>query len=79
MTRHDKLLAAAINNPAGLRFDDFETLLAQCDWTLDRQDGSHRVWYSPKGARLPVQAGQAGKAKPYQGRQFLAICRRETP
>lgn len=27
MTRHDKLLAAAINNPAGLRFDDFETLL----------------------------------------------------
>ena len=41
MTRHDKLLAAAINNPAGLRFDDFETLLAQCDWTLDRQGGSH--------------------------------------
>lgn len=79
MTRHDKLLAAAINNPAGLRFDDFETLLARCDWTLDRQGGSHRVWYSPKGARLPVQEGQAGKAKPYQVRQFLAIYRRESP
>jgi hypothetical protein len=74
-----KLQGLDNKNVAGLRFDDFETLLAQCDWALDRQGGSHRVWYSPKDARPPVQAGQAGKAKPYQVRQFLAIYRRETP
>ena len=79
MTRHAKLLEAALKNPKGLRFDDFEALLMQCGWTLDRQSGSHRVWYSSRGARLPVQEGRDGKAKPYQVRQFLAIHQRENP
>ena len=79
MTRRDKLVDAAWNHPTGLRFADFATLLARCGWVLDRQGGSHRVWYSPQGARLPVQEGQAGKAKPYQVRQFLTIYQRENP
>ncbi|MBK8534639.1 MAG: type II toxin-antitoxin system HicA family toxin [Candidatus Competibacteraceae bacterium] len=79
MTRRDKLLAAAQNNPAGLRFDDFETLLSRSGWTLDHQGGSHRIWYSPQGSRLPIQEGQAGKAKPYQVKQFLTIYQRENP
>ena len=57
MTRRDKLLDAAWNHPTGLRFADFATLLARCGWVLDRQGGSHRVWYSPQGARLPVHEG----------------------
>ena len=79
MTRSDKLLETARNNPAGLRFDDFETLLARSGWLMDRQGGSHRVWYSPKGARLSIQEGKAGKAKPYQVRQFLTIYQMENP
>lgn len=77
--RRDKLLEAARNHPAGLRFDDFETLMSRCGWTLDRQGGSHRVWYSSEGVRLPVQEGRAGKAKPYQVKQFLRIYEEENP
>lgn len=77
MTRSEKLLEAATNNPAGLRFDDFETLLARCGWRLDRQDGSHRIWYSKQGIRLPVQEGKAGKAKAYQVKQFLKAYQEE--
>lgn len=79
MTKRDKLLEAARNNPAGLRFGDFETLLSRSGWTLDHQGGSHRIWYSSQGARLPIQELKTGKAKPYQVRQFLAIYQRENP
>ncbi len=79
MTRSDKLLETARNNPAGLRFADFETLLARSGWLMDRQGGSHRVWYSPKGSRLSIQEGKAGKAKPYQVRQFLTVYQSENP
>lgn len=33
--------------------------------------GSHRIWYSPTGYRLPIQEGRSGKAKGYQVEQFL--------
>ena len=79
MTRSDKLLESARNNPAGLRFDDFKTLLHRLGWTPDRQEGSHLIWYSPKGSRLPIQEGRSGKAKPYQVKQFLTIYQRENP
>jgi hypothetical protein len=42
MTRREKLLDSMRENPNGVRFDDFETLLAQCDWTLVRRSGSPR-------------------------------------
>ena len=79
MTRGDKLLETARNNPAGLRFDDFQTLLNRLGWTLDRQESSHQIWYSPKGSRLPIQEGRSGKAKPYQVKQFLTTYQRENP
>jgi predicted RNA binding protein YcfA (HicA-like mRNA interferase family) len=56
-----------------LRFGEFETLMQQSGWTLDRQKGSHRIWKSSKGARLPVQKAKGGKAKGYQVQQFLSI------
>lgn len=73
MGRRDKLLEKAQRNPDGLRFGELETLMQGCDWILDRQRGSHRIWKSPKGARLPVQEGKNGKAKGYQVKQFLTI------
>jgi len=72
MGKKEKLLLKARNNPGGLRFDQFETLMDQCDWTFDHQSGSHRIWYSPKGTRLPVQP-KGAYAKEYQAKQFLFI------
>ncbi len=71
MTKREKLLARARNNPKDLTFDDFHTLLRQAGWTFDQQKGSHQIWYSPNRRRLPVQPGKNGKAKGYQVEQFL--------
>jgi hypothetical protein len=64
-------LAKAQNNPRGLSFVDFQTLLRQVDWAFDHQTGSHQIWYSPTGYRLSVQEANGGKAKGYQVEQFL--------
>ena len=71
MTKRDKLLDRAFFNPAGLSFADFQTLLRQSDWQKRRQAGSHELWYSPQGFRLPIQCGDNGKAKDYQVKQYL--------
>ena len=71
MTKREKLLARAMSNPKRLSFGEFQTLLRQAGWTFDHQKGSHRIWYSPTGYRLPTQEGRSGKAKGYQVEQFL--------
>lgn len=78
MTRRAKLLEKARTKPGSLRFQEFETLMAHCGWSMDRQRGSHRIWKSSKGARLPVQEGRGGKAKAYQVEQFLGLFEEET-
>jgi len=72
MTKREKLLARAINNPKDLSFGEFQTLLKQAGWILDHQKGSHQIWYSQKQHRLPIQEGRNGKAKSYQVEQFLS-------
>ncbi len=72
MTRRDKLLARARNNPRGLSFADLEALLRHAGWSFDHQTGSHQIWYSPAGYRLSIQETRDGKAKGYQVEQFLA-------
>ncbi len=62
----------ARNNPKGLSFEDFETLLAQSGWVFKRQTGSHRYWLSPGKRVLPIQPG-GGKAKAYQVKQALRM------
>jgi hypothetical protein len=69
--KREKLLARAKNNPKGLSFADFRTLLSQAGWVLDHQTGSHQIWYSPKGYRISVQEGRNGQTKAYQVEQFL--------
>lgn len=71
MTKRAKLLIKAQNNPDGLSFEDFQTLLRQCEWIFEHQTGSHQIWYSPRGYRLSVQEARNGKAKGYQVKQFL--------
>jgi predicted RNA binding protein YcfA (HicA-like mRNA interferase family) len=70
MGKQPGLLERATANPHGLSFRDFETLLKSCGWIYKRQSGSHRLWASPTGFRLPIQ-NLGGKAKAYQVRQFL--------
>jgi hypothetical protein len=72
MTKYHKLMVRAKNNPKGLSFSEFQTLLRQSGWTFDHQKGSHQVWYSPDRQRLPIQEARNGKAKGYQVEQFLA-------
>ena len=72
MPRRDKLLEKAINSPNNLRFRQFETLLSQCGWIFDRQNGSHRIWYSPSDYTLSIQATKNGQAKKYQVKEFLS-------
>ena len=72
MTQRQKLLDKARNNPAGLSFAEFETLLEQSGWVFKRQSGSHRVWKAPTGQIVPVQTS-GGKAKEYQVKQALKI------
>jgi predicted RNA binding protein YcfA (HicA-like mRNA interferase family) len=71
MTRREKLITKAWDNPKGLSLSEFQTLLSQCGWMLDHQTGSHQIWYSPGRYRLSVQEGRSGKAKGYQVEQFL--------
>jgi predicted RNA binding protein YcfA (HicA-like mRNA interferase family) len=71
MSKAEKLLEKARNNHSGISFKEFETLLSQSKWMFDHQSGSHRVWYSPKRSRLPVQPNKDGKAKGYQVKQFI--------
>ena len=77
MRRKDRLLAKAKNNPNNLRFREFETLLSQCGWIFDHQTGSHRIWYSPRGYRLPIQSKRS-QAKGYQVKEFLRQYDEET-
>lgn len=72
VTRTEKLLQKARENPSGLRFEEFETLLIRLGWEKDRQTGSHRIYIAPGGQRLPIQP-KGSKAKGYQVRQFLEI------
>jgi|SRR3989344_5533187 len=69
-SKSEKLLLKARNNPEGLSFNEFQTLMRHSDWVIDHQSGSHQIWYSPKGHRISVQ-NRRGKAKGYQVKQFL--------
>ena len=73
MTRRDKLWQKAKESPQNLSFDEFETLLGQSNWILERQKGSHRLWISQKGQTLPIQPRKDDKAKPYQIQQFFYV------
>lgn len=48
MGRKEKLLTKAQQNPQGLSFSDFETLLSLCGWTFKRQKGSKAKDYQIK-------------------------------
>jgi len=72
MSKKDKLLREAANNPHGLSFNNFETLVSQCGWVLSRQNGSHQVWSHPKYDGILSIQNKKGMAKGYQVKQFFS-------
>lgn len=76
MSQREKLLNKARQNPEGLTFAEFQTLMIRQGWIKDHQRGSHQIWYSPEGVRLSIQ-NRNGMAKGYQVRQFLGYIKGE--
>ena len=78
MTRKDRLLAGARNNPRGVRFADLLSLVEALGFKFLRQDGSHRQYRHPTAATayLNLQPDKNGMAKPKQVRQLLAMVAR---
>ena len=71
MAKCDKLLEAARNNSAGLRFTEV-CQLAECHgFTMTRSKGSHRI-YTRDGFPRPMSfRDKNGCAKAYQVKQLL--------
>ena len=72
MSKLDKLLEKARNNPGGLQFKEFRSLLSGFGWIHDRTSGSHEIWISLQGVRLSIQS-KGKMAKGYQIKQFLKV------
>jgi hypothetical protein len=70
----EDILAQMRANPKGVRFTDACRVVTHF-FGDPRQNGtSHKVWKMPwpGDPRVNMQAGDGGKAKPYQVRQVLA-------
>ena len=76
MGRWADLLAAMRASPANVRLRDLRRLVEHLGYVERRRIGSHRIYRHATRPDLPLinlQEGSAGKAKPYQVRQVLAI------
>jgi predicted RNA binding protein YcfA (HicA-like mRNA interferase family) len=72
MTRCEKLLQKARNNPKGVRYGDLVKLAECFGFVYDHHTGSHAIYKQPKHRRqLTLQPDQNGMAKTYQVRQAL--------
>lgn len=74
MSKTQKFLAAALNNPRGLRFSDLFRLVAAAGFVERRQVGSHRMFTHGTRSDVPMlnlQGAANVMAKPYQVEQML--------
>ena len=78
MPRNRKLLLKALNNPRGLRFDEFTALIEAFSFEFRRQRGSHRIYSrADAGERVNIQPRADGKAKAEQVREFLRLAEQQ--
>lgn len=77
MPSKQKLSAKAVNNPRGLRFAEFTSLIEAFGFLLDRQRGSHRLYARPDVREfVNVQPSDDGRAKVAQVVEFLKLVER---
>ncbi len=71
--RPSRVWQSILDGSRNVRFTDFERPLVAFGFVLDRQTGSHRIWYHPPlRQRMNVQP-QGGRATPYQVRQLFQL------
>lgn len=71
------LFLKALNNPLGLRFGDFTTLVKAVGFRLIRITGSHHIFARDEVHEIVnAQPTKDGKAEEYQVRQFLRLVER---
>lgn len=73
MTRRQKLLDKARNNPAGIRFREICLLAEQVGFAKRGGKGSHVVYEKDGVEEILTFQDRKGMAKPYQVRQLLAV------
>lgn len=76
MTRKQKLLQKAINNPQNFRFSDMIKLVEVFGFRFSRRQGSHQVFVHPDVSELINLQKVKGQVKPYQVTQFLNLVER---
>lgn len=72
VSKRDKLLRAARNNPGNLRFAELCRLAENYGFVFARQGGSHAVYKRPGHMGVMTFQDDGGKAKGYQVKQLLA-------
>lgn len=72
MSKRDKLLRAARNNPANVRFTEICQLAEEYGFVLARQRGSHAIYKRPGSCGVMNFQDDRGYAKGYQVRQLLS-------
>lgn len=73
MTKKDKLLEKAQNNPKNITFDEVCALASMVGFVFKKSTGSHKIYHQPGVLELLNFQNDNGKAKPYQVRQLLKI------
>ena len=73
MTRRQKLLEKARNNPAGVRFQEICLLAEHMGFNRRGVKGSHIVYEKEGVEEILTFQGRDGMAKPYQVKQLLAV------
>ena len=68
-----KLLRRALAGSKNIRFGDMISLVRAFGFRLTRVGGSHHIFEHPDVPEIINLQDSAGKAKPYQVRQFLEL------
>jgi predicted RNA binding protein YcfA (HicA-like mRNA interferase family) len=74
LVKPSKLLKKVLSGSKNIRFDEFVALIEAFGFLRDRISGSHHIYFHPHlPQRVSIQPAKAGKAKPYQVKQFLRL------
>lgn len=72
MSKIEKILRAAQNNPENLRFTELCQLAEAYGFLFSRQRGSHSIYKRPGQMAVMTFQNDRGMAKAYQVKQLLA-------
>ena len=76
MVNKRKILGKAVAGSRNIRFAEMVALVEAFGFRLSRVSGSHHIFVHPDLPELLNLQEVAGKAKPYQIRQFLRLVER---